>query len=620
MKKKAYVLVGCLLVLVLLVSPMLSAVHYITGQVNDSYDGEPANNHTAFLWNPSVGMQDNLTDTIGPLGNSGENNTYEIDCDLLNNGCQEGDNLSIKVIDSGDGYITNTVNVTVSSTSPDAAPSLRLNSFPAVILNSPEDKYNSSSNSIMFNCSSQDLDGNLENMTLFGNWSSSGWKENETKSISGSYSTQTFTKNISEGKYKWNCKATDNLSVYSYNEKNYTITIDQTSPKINNISTNKSYTCGKENIRVSCNVTDNFGINNTIIQSSIKGEISNHTTQNTGDVYYSDIEINKTGTWTFTCITEDYSRNKNSSSIYFEAHPNEPDLFVDSMWFSQTNAIEGEPITINSTIVNYGCTGTNNFPTGFYEGDPDSEGEQIENKTTSLSGLSNTTLSITWNAKIGPTNIFVYTDSNNSITEYNESNNKNNKTINIQSWQDFYGNITAEKLISNYQFKNLTVWLNQSNLYGNIFIADRESNIDWTSIHAIGQTTTGTDSSNDFSEIDSVLGMSGYEDSVYNKFTNNGIPKETRNFTLYQEEISEVPVINTTKNTFSTGILWDSSDDTGNNEYDSTDKEDLVFMSELNQSKTGKYGTYDYEITMPAKLREYNQTETNEVYLYYDLK
>ena len=71
MRKKSSLLVFCLIVLVFLVSPLLSAAHYITGQVNDSYDGEPANGHEVVLWNPDVGTNDNLTDVIGPEGNSG---------------------------------------------------------------------------------------------------------------------------------------------------------------------------------------------------------------------------------------------------------------------------------------------------------------------------------------------------------------------------------------------------------------------------------------------------------------------------------------------------------------------------------------------------------------------
>lgn len=116
--------------LVLLLSPMLSASHFVTGQVNDSYDGESANGHEVVLWNPSVGIQDNLTDIIGPEGNSGYENTYMLDCELLDNGCSVGDTLKARVIDSGDGYVTGNVSFNVTEEGYDMVPSLRLNSFP----------------------------------------------------------------------------------------------------------------------------------------------------------------------------------------------------------------------------------------------------------------------------------------------------------------------------------------------------------------------------------------------------------------------------------------------------------------------------------------------------------
>jgi len=118
--------------LVLLVSPMLNAAHYITGQVNDSYDGEAANGHEVVLWNSETGTSDNLTDVIGPEGNSGQDNTYMIDCELLDNGCSVGDTLKIRVFDTGDGYITGNVSLNVTGAGYDVAPGLRLNSFPNV--------------------------------------------------------------------------------------------------------------------------------------------------------------------------------------------------------------------------------------------------------------------------------------------------------------------------------------------------------------------------------------------------------------------------------------------------------------------------------------------------------
>jgi hypothetical protein len=69
---------------------------------------------------------------------------------------------------------------------------------------------------------------------------------------------------------------------------------------------------------------------------------------------------------------------------------------------------------------------------------------------------------------------------------------------------------------------------------------------------------------------------------------------------------------------FVTGILWDTSQDTGNLRYDSADKEVIVFITELNHAKQGKYGVYDFEIRVPATLREYSG-ENNKLAFYFEL-
>ncbi|MBD3253355.1 hypothetical protein GF386_06485 [Candidatus Pacearchaeota archaeon] len=119
-----------ILVIILLVIPLVSAAHYIVGIVNDALDGTLAEDHEVVLWNPNNGINDNVTDTIGVNGNSKTNNIYMIDCELLNESCVIGDNLSIRVINNGDGYITGVVNATVTSAGYDIAPNLTLNSPP----------------------------------------------------------------------------------------------------------------------------------------------------------------------------------------------------------------------------------------------------------------------------------------------------------------------------------------------------------------------------------------------------------------------------------------------------------------------------------------------------------
>ena len=113
--------------------------------------------------------------------------------------------------------------------------------------------------------------------------------------------------------------------------------------------------------------------------------------------------------------------------------------------------------------------------------------------------------------------------------------------------------------------------------------------------------------------------MSDFNDSVYVTFTDSGTPKSFANFTISQNEVYSVPVINSSSNgEFVTGILWDSSD-SGDLEYDSSEREDIVFVTNVNRGKVGTYGIYDYEIDIPAKLRSYDSSDESRVYLYYDL-
>jgi len=128
-----------LVFLLLLIVPTVSAAHYIVGIVNDARDGMGANGHTVVLWNPIAGEDDNLTDIIGPSGNSGADNIYMIDCELLNITCNIGDEMRIEVMDNGDSYITNYTNVTVTGAGYDVAENLTLNSPPNITLITVDD-------------------------------------------------------------------------------------------------------------------------------------------------------------------------------------------------------------------------------------------------------------------------------------------------------------------------------------------------------------------------------------------------------------------------------------------------------------------------------------------------
>lgn len=106
----------------------VSAAHYVVGEVNNSVDGVLANGHKIMLWNPTYGQSDNLTDIIGPSGNSGVDNYYMIDCSALLHPCNVGNILMLRVLNTGDNHNSGNVSVTVTGAGYDVAPTLILNS------------------------------------------------------------------------------------------------------------------------------------------------------------------------------------------------------------------------------------------------------------------------------------------------------------------------------------------------------------------------------------------------------------------------------------------------------------------------------------------------------------
>lgn len=107
----------------------VSASHYIVGIVNNARDGTSANGHTVVLWNPTNGINDNVTDIIGTSGNSLSNNIYMIDCELLNQSCRIGNTLYLKVINMGDGHFSTNISVVVTGAGYDIASNITLSSL-----------------------------------------------------------------------------------------------------------------------------------------------------------------------------------------------------------------------------------------------------------------------------------------------------------------------------------------------------------------------------------------------------------------------------------------------------------------------------------------------------------
>jgi hypothetical protein len=127
---------------------LCSAAHYIVGIVENAKDGAEANEHTILLWNPAIGIQDNISDIIGPSGNSQADKIYMIDCELLRAGCNINYTLSLKVINNGDNYVSEERNVNVSGWGYDLADNITLNSPPNITYINVDDELTSPQNEI----------------------------------------------------------------------------------------------------------------------------------------------------------------------------------------------------------------------------------------------------------------------------------------------------------------------------------------------------------------------------------------------------------------------------------------------------------------------------------------
>ncbi len=325
--------------------------------------------------------------------------------------------------------------------------------------------------------------------------------------------------------------------------------------------------------------------------------------------------------WNVTCVDQAGNSNISETRKFNYTYP---DFLINqtSISISNDNPTENESITINATVYNIGGA-TSSVQVKFYNGDPETIGVQIgTTQTILIRALGLNTTSINWDAPLGSSKIYAIADYPNTTIELNETNNKANSTISVESWHYFYGDINPDTNFtltdsSNYE---LTNWNLKNLTKANIYVADYDSNINWLSLQAIGKKTSGADSTNDIQEIDTALSMTAFKDSHVALYLNSTLQiNETQNYVVFAKQINEVPVTTSINSSnFKTGILWDTSDDT-NSEYDTIEKEDIVYITKVNKNKQGSYEMTDYELRVPANLRDYNPANSQTAVFYIEI-
>jgi len=292
----------------------------------------------------------------------------------------------------------------------------------------------------------------------------------------------------------------------------------------------------------------------------------------------------------------------NVSGTWAEDAPDKTDFGLDSSDVEYGIIThENRSSQINATIHNFGNTKVAGLEVEFYDITSDTRIGQLQNITL-MNPRSSTVLYQEWNSTIGNTTIEIRIDWNNTYGEYNETNNNESFSVAISYWQTYYGNVSGIIFINgSVQAYNWT----RTVVEGNLYAVESGSGIEWDNLQALSRDNGGVLAPDDFEELDSALGMSG-PDAINATFSLGGVPRQTATIKVKGRDIANVPVVNSTDNSnFMTGILWDNSTDT-DGEYDSSEKENIIFLTEINDNTLGKFGTYDYEIRVPAKLREYS--------------
>lgn len=297
------------------------------------------------------------------------------------------------------------------------------------------------------------------------------------------------------------------------------------------------------------------------------------------------------------------------------------DVEIAGIAFHPASPVEGEPVVVAANVTNR-ANKSELVSVAFWDGPPGT-GEQIgQNVTVALAPGGWSVANANYTARIGTREIHAVADppeGSGSIVESDESNNAASRTLSVSAWQVFYGNATGNYTLGG----TFSSWLIQ-NESGNIYISDSDTlnGISFLFLRPLGRNTTGSrggSTDDDFGELDAALSTSQYGDSINRTFTSGGDPVMQEAFTVFGSILPAVPVAGSAPgSSFTTGILWDA-DDSANAHYDQADREDVVFVTKISPGSPGAYGTYDYEIRVPAQLKEYRGT-TGTVTFYYEIQ
>jgi len=293
-------------------------------------------NITLFIWNSTNGLYYNNTQSSLNLQNSSSWTLNSIPQDTYNWTCNGTDLWGNR----GANGTNRTFTIDTSAT--------------VISLNSPNNRFNTSLQTINFNCSATDS-GGLSNITIFiWNSSYSLFYNKTTAILNNDNSTNWTLSNIPEGRYNWTCNASDASGNNGFTV-NYTFTVDYTPPSlIQLVSPQNNLATALQTLSFNCSGVDNFYLSNftLTIWNSTQELFFNSTRAATGASNYSNWTVSSfsEGVYNWTCNVSDNVGNGrvNGTNRTFT---------ID---MSATTVVLNSPendYSISSTTVQFNCSG-----------------------------------------------------------------------------------------------------------------------------------------------------------------------------------------------------------------------------------------------------------------------
>ena len=362
-----------------------------------------------------------------------------------------------------------------------------------------------------------------------------------------------------------------------------------------------SHTSGN-NVTILVTVTDDFAVD--VVLANVSWNSSNNyevvtLNQIGGTDNYSANFTNTTyvGNYTVTIIANDTRNNINDSEFveFSVIAAAGVDLVLDSIVFSDVTPIEDELINFTVNISNNGSSDAGEFTLrvniSYYNG-TSILNESLNHTFSGVNASEYVYYTFNWTAKIGTFLFTANADFNDSIAESNETNNILTENISVSVWHIYYGDLNYA---INLEDANSGIFYNWTFEIptGTTYYSDSDASYSPFNLAPLNGSA-------DLYEADAALGIAGLNDSLAALFDvdDSGSHDTNGTFTIGGLPVTQVPIINTTNSsTFITGLLYDTADGVG---YNGT--QDLVIVTKINYSQVGSYGTYDYEVRVPASL------------------